>query len=74
MFPIAANKCGVLSRRDWSAVPPTEIEYQKKPVEFVIIHHTAGLTCDKKRQCAEILENIQGYHMGTLGFYDIGYK
>lgn len=63
-----------MGRREWSALPPTTVEYQKKPVEFVIIHHTAGLTCNRKRECAEVLENIQGYHMKSLEYDDIGYK
>lgn len=71
---IAVNNCGVLGRREWSAVPPLKVDYQKRPVEFVIIHHTAGLTCDKKRTCAETIENIQGYHMRSLEYDDIGYK
>lgn len=68
------SPCNVLGRREWSAVPPKQVAYQKRPVEYVIVHHTGGLTCESKRSCAEVLENIQGYHMRTLEFSDIGYK
>lgn len=73
-YSLTVEKCGVLGRREWAAIPPVQIEYQKKPVDFVIIHHTGSLTCDKKRTCAEVIENIQGYHMRSLDYYDIGYK
>lgn len=43
-------------------------------LKAVVIHHTAGTNTYSKSQSAQIIRGIQAYHVGTLGWADIGYN
>ncbi|MGO2021147.1 MAG: S-layer homology domain-containing protein [Brachybacterium tyrofermentans] len=43
-------------------------------LKAVVIHHTAGTNNYSKSQSAQIIRGIQSYHVGTLGWADIGYN
>ncbi|XP_055389710.1 peptidoglycan-recognition protein SA-like [Condylostylus longicornis] len=64
----------IKTRKKWGGLPTLSVEYQIIPVKFVIIHHTVTSTCTSYSQCAEIVQNIQDYHMKKLGWSDIGYN
>lgn len=64
----------IITKQRWAGKPATTIDYQIIPIKFVIIHHTVTGQCDKKSKCAQILQNIQHYHMKELGYWDIGFK
>ncbi|KAI5646585.1 n-acetylmuramoyl-L-alanine amidase domain-containing protein [Phthorimaea operculella] len=66
--------CGVVTRKEWDGVPPVRVEYLARPVDLVIIQHTATPTCTTDAACAERVRNIQDYHMDQLNYPDIGYN
>lgn len=61
-------------KRQWGGKPARGINYQVRPVRFVIIHHTVTAECSGFVECAEILQGMQAYHQTELDYYDIGYK
>lgn len=61
-------------KRQWGGQPSPEISYRPIPVKYVVIHHTVTPECDTFPTCAELLQNMQNYHMQDLKYDDIGYK
>ncbi|EDV95379.1 peptidoglycan-recognition protein SA [Drosophila grimshawi] len=61
-------------KRQWGGKPARGLDYQVRPVPFVIIHHTVTGECNSFVQCAEILQGMQTYHQTELNYYDIGYN
>ncbi|XP_073943285.1 peptidoglycan recognition protein-like [Choristoneura fumiferana] len=64
--------CGVLTKKDWGGLTPRRVEYLPRPVELVIIQHTASPTCSTDSGCAELVRNIQNYFLDILDYSDIG--
>lgn len=63
----------IISRKDWGAKPPKDINYINKTVPIVIIHHSAGPACNSTPECSKIVLGIQNFHQETRGWLDIGY-
>ncbi|KAM8719779.1 hypothetical protein ACLKA7_005926 [Drosophila subpalustris] len=61
-------------KRQWGGKPASALDYQVRPIPFVVIHHTVTGECSAFVQCSEILQNIQNYHQTQLDFNDIGYN
>ncbi|XP_034477255.1 peptidoglycan-recognition protein SA [Drosophila innubila] len=61
-------------KRQWGGKPASALNYQLRPIRFVVIHHTVTSECSAFVQCAEILQNVQNYHQSQLDFDDIGYN
>lgn len=66
------SDCNVVSKRDWDGLTPIHVEYLPRPVSLVIIQHTVTGTCSTDAKCAEVVRNIQTYHMDNLNYWDIG--
>lgn len=61
-------------KRQWGGKPALGLNYQVRPVRYVVIHHTVTGSCSGLVQCGDILQNMQSYHQGQLDYFDIGYK
>lgn len=61
-------------KRQWGGKPAKTLNYQVRPIRYVIIHHTVSDECSEFLRCAAILQNTQTYHMNDLDYDDIGYK
>lgn len=61
-------------KRQWGGKPARGINYQLRPIRYVIIHHTVTAECSSFIECADILQGMQGYHQTELNYFDIGYK
>lgn len=44
------------------------------PPEYVVIHHSAGPTCNNTNQCKSVVKGIQKFHMEQQKWLDIGYN
>ncbi|XP_071054026.1 peptidoglycan-recognition protein LF-like isoform X7 [Onthophagus taurus] len=65
----------MLPRSDWGAVPHKgDYTLLKKPVPYVIIHHTATERCFSRDTCKAQAFNIQHFHMESFKFDDVGYS
>lgn len=63
-----------MSRAEWNARAPTEINYRAVPVPFALIHHTAGTACSTQADCSQQARNVQSYEMDVKGYSDISYS
>ncbi|CAH2070997.1 unnamed protein product, partial [Iphiclides podalirius] len=71
----AGSSCPtIVSRKDWDGLRPVRVKYLPRPVDLVIIQHTATSTCETDSGCAELVRNIQSYHMESLNYWDIGHS
>ncbi|XP_055267793.1 peptidoglycan recognition protein 1 [Moschus berezovskii] len=71
----AQEGCGpVVSRREWRALAPTCSQRLRLPARYVVVSHTAGSVCDTPASCLKQAQNVQHYHMQTLGWCDVGYN
>ncbi|EDV32591.1 uncharacterized protein Dana_GF22064 [Drosophila ananassae] len=61
-------------KRQWGGKPSLGLHYQVRPIRYVVIHHTVTSECSGLLQCAEILQNMQGYHQNELNYNDISYN
>ncbi|CAB3360576.1 Hypothetical predicted protein [Cloeon dipterum] len=64
----------VISRAQWSARPTKWTTNRKVPVQFVVIHHSAGSECSYQGRCTAVVRSIQNYHMDTNKWGDVGYN
>ncbi|XP_072043719.1 peptidoglycan-recognition protein SC2-like [Amphiura filiformis] len=72
-----ANPCeqvNIISRAEWEAREPKDIEILPGPVMYSFIHHTAMEQCFTQSDCSEMVRSIQNYHMDSNGWSDIGYS
>lgn len=70
-----SNGCpNIIKRAGWSASKSTNVTYQIKPVQYVVIHHTATQSCNEMPVCKEIVKSIQDQHQKNNQWSDIGYK
>lgn len=72
--PESCKDVDFVTRTEWGARVPIQIQYQIPPLQYVLIHHTVTPTCSTESGCAELLKNMQNFHMDELEYYDIGYK
>lgn len=61
-------------KRQWGGQLSKIVDYRPVPIKYVIIHHTVTPECTTFLSCAEILQNMQHYHINDLEYNDIGYK
>lgn len=64
----------IIKRSQWGAAKSTNVTYQIKPVQHVVIHHSATQSCNELAACKEIVESIQGNHQKSNKWSDIGYN
>lgn len=64
----------IVKRAQWGAQKSTNVTYQLKPVQYVVIHHTATATCDEMPICKNIVRSIQDAHQSMNKWSDIGYN
>ncbi|XP_022914149.2 peptidoglycan recognition protein 3-like isoform X5 [Onthophagus taurus] len=65
----------MLSRSDWGAVPHKgDYTLLKKPIPYVIIHHTATERCFNRTTCKAQAFNIQNRPMESFKVDDVGYS
>ncbi|VVC99320.1 peptidoglycan recognition protein-like [Leptidea sinapis] len=62
----------IVSKKDWGGLKPKHVKYLPRPVDLVIIQHTATPFSSTDATCAEAVRSIQDYHVDTLGYWDIG--
>ncbi|SPP85409.1 peptidoglycan-recognition protein LF [Drosophila guanche] len=74
--PMNSNKnLHILDRSEWQGEPPSsKPEHLKLPISNVIISHTATEGCETEEICIYRMQTIQGFHMKSLGWLDIGYN
>ncbi|XP_008046093.1 peptidoglycan recognition protein 1 [Carlito syrichta] len=61
-------------RDEWGAMATTCNKSLSVPVHYVVVSHTAGSTCNNPASCQQQVQNVQNYHMQTLGWCDVGYN
>ncbi|XP_025075065.1 peptidoglycan-recognition protein SC2-like [Pogonomyrmex barbatus] len=68
----------IISRWEWNvrARPPKfEAPNLKiRPAPYVLIHHSAGSSCNTQESCKFEVEQLQNKHMDTKGWSDIAYN
>lgn len=64
--------CGVVSKKEWDGISPLHVEYLPRPVDLVIIEHSATPGCSTDAACEKLVRNIQDNHMEEQKFWDIG--
>ncbi|XP_076305212.1 peptidoglycan-recognition protein SC2-like [Tachypleus tridentatus] len=70
----ACSGVEIVTRSQWGARNPTGSSTLSTPVNVVLIHHTAGSSCDSLSLCSSIAKSIQNEHMDTNKWSDIGYS
>ncbi|KAF4520936.1 hypothetical protein B566_EDAN008911 [Ephemera danica] len=74
-YALAQPGCpNIVSRSEWGARPPKSTTPMYNPVQYVVIHHTAGSTCTTQTSCSAEVRAIQNQHMDVNGWNDIGYS
>ncbi|XP_077334483.1 peptidoglycan recognition protein 1-like [Lithobates pipiens] len=63
----------IVSRAQWGARRSTCKTRLKTPVPGVIIHHSAGASCNNRNSCNSQVKGIQNLHMNTNKWCDVGY-
>lgn len=64
----------IVSRAEWSAKPPKDIEYINHTVPYVIIHHSyLPPMCISSDKCIKSMQSMQRFHQDERGWFDIGY-
>ncbi|XP_048005475.1 peptidoglycan-recognition protein LE-like isoform X4 [Leguminivora glycinivorella] len=72
---IAPNHLRIVSRMEWLAQPATgPLDKLRLPAPWVIISHTATNFCYNQSSCVYNVRLVQEYHIGSRGWYDIGYN
>lgn len=65
----------IISRDEWNAKPPKDIQYINKTVNYVVIHHTyRPVACFTHEDCCKAMRSMQTYHQDQNGWWDIGYS
>ncbi|XP_063546711.1 uncharacterized protein LOC134754352 isoform X2 [Cydia strobilella] len=72
---IAPNHLRIVSRMEWLAQPETgPLDKLRLPAPWVVITHTATNFCYNQSSCVYNVRLVQEYHIGSRGWYDIGYN
>ncbi|XP_030568108.1 peptidoglycan-recognition protein LB isoform X2 [Drosophila novamexicana] len=65
----------LLSRADWGARMPKQVDYFNGPAPFVIIHHSyIPAVCESTPDCMRSMREMQDFHQVDRGWNDIGYS
>ena len=64
----------IISRAGWGARAGNSQVLPTRPAPWVVIHHTAGNSCNSQSTCAAQMRNVQNDHMSNRGWSDIGYN
>ncbi|GJQ80275.1 PGRPS1 [Trypoxylus dichotomus] len=64
----------IVTKNDWGARAAATVDYSIIPLKYVIVHHTLTPSCKCESACADLLKNLQNFHMDIQGFHDIGYN
>lgn len=65
----------LLSRADWGARMPKQVDYFTGPAPYVIIHHSyIPAACYSTPDCMRSMRDIQTFHQVDRGWNDIGYS
>ncbi|XP_046618556.1 peptidoglycan recognition protein-like isoform X1 [Neodiprion virginianus] len=64
----------IITRSQWGARQVASVNYLIVPIPYVVIHHTAGHTCNRTSRCAEVVAGIQAQHIDSNNWGDIGYS
>ncbi|XP_030242953.1 peptidoglycan-recognition protein LB isoform X1 [Drosophila navojoa] len=71
----AARSSQLLSRADWGARMPKEVNYFEGPAPYVIIHHSyIPAACVTTPDCMRSMREMQDFHQVDRGWNDIGYS
>lgn len=65
----------LLSRADWGARMPKQVDYFTGPAPYVIIHHSyIPAVCYTTPDCMQSMREMQNFHQIERGWNDIGYS
>jgi N-acetylmuramoyl-L-alanine amidase len=65
----------IVTRDEWGARPPTQVENMTNPVSYVVIHHSyIPAACYSKEDCIKAMQWMQDYHQFNHSWNDIGYS
>ncbi|XP_071453598.1 peptidoglycan-recognition protein SC2-like [Hetaerina americana] len=65
----------LVSRQQWGGKPPkAPADPLTLPVPYVIVSHTATEHCYTFEDCAAVVRSVQGFHMGSRDWWDVGYN
>ncbi|XP_017847354.1 peptidoglycan-recognition protein LB isoform X2 [Drosophila busckii] len=65
----------LLSRADWGARAPKQVDYFTGPAPYVIIHHSyIPAACFNTPDCMRSMRDMQNFHQVDRGWNDIGYS
>ncbi|CAM5122401.1 peptidoglycan recognition protein 1-like [Natator depressus] len=64
----------IVSRSQWGGRTPRNRVPLRTPVQYVVLHHTAGNRCFTPASCSQQVKGIQNYHMDKRGWDNIGYN
>jgi N-acetylmuramoyl-L-alanine amidase len=64
----------IVPRNEWGALASKCAERLQHPLQYVVISHTAGSTCDSPSSCQQQARNVQHYHVRTKDWCDVAYK
>lgn len=71
----ATSTSHLLSRADWGARVPKEVNYFEGPAPYVIIHHSyIPAACVTTPECMRSMREMQDFHQVDRGWNDIGYS
>lgn len=75
LFVHATMALDFVSRAEWNAKPPKQIQLLNVTVPFVIIHHSdSPPVCFTDADCSKAMQGMQKYHQQNQQWDDIGYK
>ncbi len=63
----------IISRNVWEAAPFKGTTEPLGTIEYIVIHHSAGLISTSKENSLNIVKKIQTFHQETRNWSDIGY-
>ncbi|KAM9048258.1 LOW QUALITY PROTEIN: peptidoglycan recognition protein 1 [Megaptera novaeangliae] len=64
----------IVPRREWKALASERSQRLRRPVHYVVVSHAAGSAWDTPASCLKQVQNVQHYHVRTLGGCDVGYN
>lgn len=65
----------LVTREEWGARPPTDVQNMQDPVPYVIIHHTyQPPACSSSEDCIKAMRWMQDFHQIDRKWNDIGYN
>lgn len=65
----------IVTRDEWGAKPPTDVENLTLPVPYLVIHHSyIPAACSTKEECINDMQWMQKYHQQNNSWCDIGYN